>query len=76
MMSDVVGIIIGAALLFGGFTLLVTWWPMFIQFLMGTVPIFLMLIGAGVLIYFISEIKSNSETRKEKTSGEAKTRES
>ncbi len=64
-MADIVGLIIGAVLLFGGFTLLVSWWPMFIHLVMGGVPVFLMMVGAAILIYYISEIKSKSELKKE-----------
>jgi uncharacterized membrane protein len=41
---------------------------MFIKGLMAIVPILLLLIGAGALVYFISEIKSKLEIRKENTS--------
>ena len=67
-MSNVVGIIIGVVLIILGLILLVTWWPMFIRALMATVPILLILIGAGALAYFISEIKSKLEVSQEKTS--------
>jgi uncharacterized membrane protein len=50
-----------------GFILLVTWWSMFIKGLMATIPILLILIGAGALVYFVSEIKSKLEIEKEKT---------
>ncbi len=74
-MSNVLGILIGIVLVLGGVALLVAWWSMFIQVLMGIIPIFLILIGVGALIYFISEMKSKSEIEKEKpaTPGEAKT---
>ncbi len=73
-MSNVLGIIIGVVLVLGGVALLVTWWSMFIEVLMGIIPVFLILIGVGALIYFISEMKSRSEIEKEKppTPGEAK----
>jgi len=73
--SNVLGIIIGVVLIVGGFVLLVTWWSMFIEVLMGVIPILLILIGVGALIYFISEIKSKLEIEKEGTgtSGETKT---
>ena len=73
-MSNVLGIIIGVVLVLGGVALLVTWWSMFIEVLMGIIPIFLILIGVGALIYFISEMKSKSEIEKEKpaTPGETK----
>ncbi len=73
-MSNVLGILIGIVLVLGGVALLVAWWSMFIQVLMGIIPIFLILIGVGALIYFISEMKSKSEIEKEKppTPGEAK----
>jgi uncharacterized membrane protein len=38
---------------------------MFIKGLMAVVPLLLILIGIGALIYFISEIKSKSEIGKE-----------
>ena len=67
-MSNVIGIIIGVLLMILGLILLVIWWPMFIRALMATVPILLILIGAGALAYFISEIKSKLEVSQEKTS--------
>jgi hypothetical protein len=75
--SNVLGIIIGVVLVLGGGALLVAWWSMFIVVLMGIIPIFLILIGIGALVYFFSEIKSKSEIEKEKpaTSGETKTAE-
>ena len=75
MVSNVLGIIVGVVFIVGGLILLFTWWPMFIEVLMGVIPILLILIGVGALIYFISEIKSKLEIRKEKTgpSGETKT---
>jgi uncharacterized membrane protein len=48
-----------------GLVLLVSWWGMFIKALMAVVPILLILIGVGALIYFISEIKSKLEISKE-----------
>jgi hypothetical protein len=47
---------------------------MFIKALMAFVPILLIVIGAGILIYFISEIKSKLEMGKEEapSSGEKK----
>jgi len=59
--SNVVGIIIGVVLIILGLILLVTWWSMFIKALMAVIPILLILIGAGALAYFISEIKSKLE---------------
>ncbi|HSB07137.1 MAG TPA: hypothetical protein VLK23_18315 [Thermodesulfobacteriota bacterium] len=67
-MSNVIGIIIGVLLMILGLILLVIWWPMFIRALMATVPILLILIGAGALAYFISEIKSKMEVSQEKMS--------
>lgn len=74
MMSNVLGIIIGVVVVIVGLILLITWWPMFIKGLMATLPILLILIGAGVLLYFISELKSKLEMKKEeaKTSEETK----
>ena len=71
---NILGIIIGVVVIIVGFILLVTWWAMFIKGLMAVVPILLMLIGTGALIYFISEIKSRVGMGKEEasTSGEKK----
>jgi hypothetical protein len=57
-----------------GLILLILWFPMFLKALMALVPILLIIIGAGLLVYFISEIKSKLEMGKEETpaSGEKK----
>jgi hypothetical protein len=52
-----------------GLVLLIAWWGMFIKGLMAVVPILLVLIGLGVLVYFISEIKSKLEVGKEEAAG-------
>jgi uncharacterized membrane protein len=65
---NVLGIIIGVIVIIVGLILLVSWWSMFIKGLMATIPILLMLIGAGALVYFISEIKSKLGIEKEKIS--------
>lgn len=65
MMSNVLGFIIGVVVIIIGLVLLVSWWSMFIKGLMAVVPILLILIGVGALIYFISEIKSKLEISKE-----------
>ena len=72
-MSNVLGIIIGVVVIIIGFVLLASWWSMFIKGLMAVVPILLILIGVGALIYFISEIKSKLEiSKEEKTTSEQK----
>jgi len=72
-LSNVLGIIIGVVVIIIGFILLVTWWAMFVKAIMAIVPILLILIGVGALIYFISEIKSKLEIAKEeKTTPEQK----
>jgi len=63
--SNILGIIIGVVVIIIGFVLLVNWWGMFLRGLMAVVPILLVLIGAGALVYFISEIKSKLEMKKE-----------
>ena len=60
-MSNVLGIIIGVVVIIVGLILLVTWWAIFVKALMAVVPVLLVLIGAGLLIYFLSEIKSKLE---------------
>ncbi|MCX8116589.1 MAG: hypothetical protein N3G78_01490 [Desulfobacterota bacterium] len=74
-MANVLGVLIGGVVVIIGIILLVTWWSMFVKGLMATVPALLILIGAGVLLYFISEIKSQRDLKKEeaKTSETAKT---
>ncbi len=69
IVSNILGIIIGVVVIIVGLILLVTWWGMFIKGLMAVVPIFLMLIGIGALIYFISEIKSRVGMEKGETPG-------
>ena len=66
MVSNVLGIIIGVVVVIVGFILLGGWWSAFLAVLKGIIPILLILIGAGVLVYFISEIKSKLEIEKEK----------
>ena len=72
--SNILGIIIGVVVIIIGFVLLVNWWGMFLRGLMAVVPILLILSGAGALVYFISEIKSKLEMKKEEatSSGEKK----
>ena len=74
IVSNILGIIIGVVIIIVGLILLVTWWSMFIKGLMAVVPILLLLIGVGALIYFISEIKSKVAMGKEEgsASGEKK----
>jgi uncharacterized membrane protein len=73
MVSNILGIIIGVVVIIIGLILMVSWWSMFIKGLMAVVPILLILIGAGALVYFISEIKSKLEIGKEeKTTPEQK----
>jgi flagellar motor component MotA len=64
--SNVLGIIIGVVVVIVGFILLGGWWSAFLAVLKGIIPILLILIGAGVLVYFISEVKSKLEIEKEK----------
>ena len=68
IVSNVLGIIIGVVVIILGLILMITWWSMFIKGLMAVVPILLILIGAGALVYFISEIKSRIAISKEETS--------
>jgi multisubunit Na+/H+ antiporter MnhG subunit len=71
--SNGLGIIIGIVVIIIGFVLLINWWHSFAVMFEGIFPILLILIGAGVLIYFISESKSKAEIEKEeKTTPEQK----
>jgi hypothetical protein len=65
MVSNILGIIIGVVFIIIGLVLLCTWWSSFVVMFKGIFPILLILIGAGALIYFISEIKSKLEISKE-----------
>ncbi len=65
IVSNILGITIGIVVIIVGLILLITWWSMFIKGLMAVVPILLLLIGVGALIYFISEIKSKVGMGKE-----------
>jgi uncharacterized membrane protein len=71
-MSNVLGIVIGVIVIVVGLILMITWWSMFLKGLMATVPILLILVGAGALIYFISEIKSKLDLKKEDAPAETK----
>ncbi|MBM4305600.1 MAG: hypothetical protein FJ115_04115 [Deltaproteobacteria bacterium] len=66
-MSNVIGIIVGVVITILGILLLICWWPMFVGVFKGILPILLILIGAGALLYFISEIKSKLDVGKEDT---------
>jgi len=67
--SNILGIIIGVVVfIIGLYLLLFQWWSMFVRGLMAVVPLLLILIGVGVLIYFISEMKSKVGIRKEEAS--------
>jgi uncharacterized membrane protein YesL len=68
--SNITGIIVGVVLVILGLVLLVVWWSMFIKALMAIIPILLILIGAGALAYFVSEIKSKLEEPEEKKTEE------
>ncbi len=68
IVSNILGIIIGVVVIIVGLILLVNWWALFVRGLMAVVPILLILIGAGALVYFISEIKSKLEMKKEEAS--------
>ncbi len=67
-MSNILGIILAVVIVLAGLILLIAWWSMFIKGLMAVVPVLLLLIGAGALIYFISEIKSKLGMSKEESS--------
>ena len=73
MVSNILGIIIGVVVIIIGLVLLCFWWSSFAIMFKGIFPILLILIGAGALIYFISEIKSKLEiSNEEKTTPEQK----
>ena len=64
-MSNALGIFIGIFVVIIGFVLLFTWGHSFAVMFKGIFPILLILVGAGVLIYFISESKSKAEIGRE-----------
>ncbi len=57
-MSNIMGMVLGGLLVILGLVLLTTWFSMFVKALMAVVPIVFILVGAGLLAYFISEVKS------------------
>jgi len=65
--SNITGIIVGVVLVILGLVLLVAWWSMFLKALMAIIPILLILIGAGALAYFVSEMKSKLEAPEDKS---------
>jgi hypothetical protein len=67
IVSNVFGIVIAVVVILVGLILLIIWWGWFIIGLKAVVPILLLLIGVGALIYFISEIKSKLGMGKEET---------
>jgi hypothetical protein len=71
-MSNIIGIIASVVVVIVGLILLVLWWSSFIKVLTGVLPILLILIGAGALIFFISEIKSKLGGNKEKLPADEK----
>jgi len=69
IMSNILGVIIGVVVvILGAILLIFCWWSSFVVVFKGILPILLILIGVGVLIYFISEIKSKLEISKEEPS--------
>jgi hypothetical protein len=64
---NLLGIVIGVIVIIIGIFGLVSWWDLFVRGLKAVIPILLILIGAGALVYFISEVKSKLEIGKEKT---------
>lgn len=71
-MANVLGVFAGVVVGLVGVVLLVLWWAMFVKALMAVVPVLLLLIGAAVVVYFVSEIKSAKEMEKEKASRDSK----
>jgi len=74
MVSNQLGILIGIFVVIVGLILLITWWGMFIKGLMAVIPILLVIIGVGVLIYFISEVKSKAGMAKGEGPGSGETK--
>ncbi len=64
-MSNMLGIISAIILALLGFVLLVSWWSSFILVLKGIIPILFILVGAALLVYFISEIRSKLDLGRE-----------
>jgi hypothetical protein len=71
-MSNVIGIIASVVVVIVGIILLIFWWSSFIKVLTGVFPILLVLVGAGALVFFISEIKSKLGAEKEKPATDEK----
>jgi hypothetical protein len=68
-MSNLLGILIGAVVaILGAILLIFCWWSSFVIVFEGILPLLLILVGVGTLIYFVSEIKSKAGMGKEEAS--------
>lgn len=64
-MGKVLGIVIGVVLVgLGGYGLYL-WWSLFLRALMAAVPALLIVVGAVLVVFFVSEIRSSLREKAE-----------
>ncbi|MBW2057326.1 MAG: hypothetical protein JRH07_01950 [Deltaproteobacteria bacterium] len=71
-MGKVLGIIIGVVLVVLGLWGIVTWWGLFIKALMASVPALFIVVGAVLVVFFVSEIRSSMREKAEVEAGAEK----
>jgi predicted RND superfamily exporter protein len=64
-MGKVLGVVVGAVLVILGVWGIVTWWSLFVRGLMAAVPPLMIVVGAVLAVFFISEIRSSMREKAE-----------
>lgn len=64
-MGKVLGVVIGVVLVVLGLWGIVTWWGLFLRGLMAAVPPLLIVVGAVLVVFFVSEIRSSIREKAE-----------
>ena len=64
-MGKVLGVVIGVVLVVLGLWGIVTWWSLFVRALMAAVPALMIIVGAVLVVFFVSEIRSSMREKAE-----------
>jgi uncharacterized membrane protein len=64
-MGKVLGVVIGVVLVILGVWGVVTWWQLFLRGLMAVVPALMIVVGAVLVVFFVSEIRSSMREKAE-----------
>jgi hypothetical protein len=64
-MGKFLGVVIGVVLVVLGLWGIVTWWSLFVRALMAAVPALMIVVGAVLVVFFVSEIRSSMRERAE-----------